>query len=189
MVIDNLFESAAEKYGIAYIYFHHSEQDQQRPVDVFSSIVKQLVCQLPNIPNEIEQLHDKLKVQQKRPTVRDLYTILVSLTKLFARTFIVCDALDECNQEARRSELLPLFNKIVQEVDISIFLTSREYPEDIQSFFHGSALKIRISANKEDIAYYIEQEINENPRAERLIRQAQCKDRVISCLTDCAKGM
>lgn len=189
MVIDNLLENAMERYGVAYIYFQHDKQDQQRPVDVFSSLIKQLLCQIPNIPAEIEQLYDKLKHQQKQPTVGDLRAALMALTKSFSRTFIICDALDECNQEARRREFLPFFKQMAHEAGMNLFLTSREHPEDIHHFLNGSALKIRILANEEDIACYIEQKIDENTRAKRFVQQAQCKDRIISCLTDCAKGM
>lgn len=189
MVIDHLLENVTEGFAVAYIYFHHDEQDQQEPLDVFCSLVKQLSCHLPYIPREIEQVYDELRGQQKRPTLNHLYTILVSLAKSFVRTFVICDALDECNQETRRNDFLPLFNKMVHEAGIDLFLTSREYPEDIHNSLNSSALKIRISAKKEDIAYYIEQEISQNPRAERLVRQAQCKDKIISYLTDYAKGM
>lgn len=73
---------------------------------------------------------------------------------------------------------------------MSLFLTSREHPEDIQQSFENTA-KIMLWAKDEDIAYYIEQKIDENPRTKRLVAsgQANCKDIIISGLRDCAKGM
>lgn len=188
MVIDHLLETAAESYGVAYIYFHREKQDQQTPDGFLSSLVKQLVCQMSDIPEEIRELHDKLHVQQKRPTLENLYAILLLVTNSFAKTFIICDALDECHQEARRKEFLPLLRRM-EEAGMNLFITSREYPEDIQSFFNESALKIQILAKTEDITCYIEHKINESPRAKRLIDQAQCKEKVISGLTCCTKGM
>jgi hypothetical protein len=47
----------------------------------------------------------------------------------------------------------------------SLFLTSREYPEDIQSSLDDKSTKLKLSANDQDIHNYIEQKIEENPRA------------------------
>lgn len=71
---------------------------------------------------------------------------------------------------------------------MSLFLTSRDYPEDIQDSFQGLE-KIKLWAKNEDIAFYVEQKINSNSKAKRLIREAGCKDRVVPELIDCANGM
>jgi hypothetical protein len=71
----------------------------------------------------------------------------------------------------------------------SLFLTSREYPEDIQSSLDDKSTKLKLSANDQDIHNYIEQKIEENPRAKRLVRDGGIKDRIISELTKCSDGM
>lgn len=187
-MIDYLEEKASvENFGVAYIYFNYKEQDQQRPVHVLASLVKQLACQIQNLPKEIDDLRSKLAPRQKRPTLEELYTVLLVLTKSFSRTFVICDALDECDPEAQRRRLLPLFHRMGKD-GLSLFLTSREHPEDIQHSF-GQSAKVKLSAQDEDIARYIEQKIAENPRAKRLIGQGNHKDKIISELTKCAKGM
>lgn len=174
-------------YGMAYIYFNYSEQSQQKLVNILASLVKQLACQIQYLPEEIEDLHERLESQQKRPTVDELYHILLVVIKSFNQTFVVCDALDECDPKTQRKELLPLFHRMEND-GVNLFLTSREYPEDIQESLHNSA-KVRIWAKEEDIARYIKQKIEENPRVKRLVEQENCKDRIISELTASAKGM
>lgn len=174
-------------HGVAYIYFNYIEQDQQKPADVLASLVKQLTCQVRHLPPKIGGMYDELKRLQKRPSLEELYTMLQVVTKSFGRTFIVCDALDECNQETQRKKLLPLFHRMEKD-GINLFITSREYPEDIQHSFQGSA-KIKLWAKDEDIASYIGQKISEDPRAKRLVQQGNCKDMIISQLKECANGM
>lgn len=189
-MIDHLQGKAqTESYGVAYIYFNYKEQDRQSLVHVLSSLVKQFACQIPYLPKEIEGLYGRLEPQQQRPTPEELYETLVKVTGVtyFARTFVVCDALDECDQESQRRQLLPLFHRMGGN-GISLLLTSREYPEDIQHSLRDSA-KMRLRAQDEDITNYIKRKIAENPRADRLIAQSGCKDRVVSKLVECANGM
>lgn len=102
--------------------------------------------------------------------------------------FLVFDALDECDQEKQRKVLLPLFHRMGEEGGASLFVTSRQYPEDIQESFRDTT-KIGILAKDEDIRSYIQQQILENPRARRLVLQAGCEGEIVSGLVDCAQGM
>lgn len=187
-IIDNLQDQApTEHYGVAHIYFNYKEQGQQRLIDVLCSLVKQLACQVRRLPKEIEDLYDKLEPKQKAPTPQDLYAILLVVANSFAQTFVICDALDECDRKTQRKELLPLFHRMAKD-GINLFLTSRHHPEDIQDSFRNST-KIKLWAKEDDITNYIEQKINENPRVKRLVEQGKFKERIIAQLKDCAKGM
>lgn len=168
-------------YGLAYVYFDYMEQAQQTPSLVLASLVKQLNCQLSYLPMEIELLRKIIT-----PSDEDLYSAFLATLKVFSRAFLVFDALDECSLDQRKA-LLPLFHRL-EKVGISVFVTSRPHPEDIQSSFQDVA-KVKLSAKQEDIEIYIEQKIDEDPRAKRIVGQGKCKDMIISALQDCAKGM
>lgn len=101
--------------------------------------------------------------------------------------FLVFDALDECDQESQRKELLPLFHRVSKD-GASQFLTSRHYPEDIQDSF-SNIPKIELTAKEEDIESYIHARTHGNTRAKRLVRQGNCREKVISQLTNCAQGV
>jgi hypothetical protein len=187
MMIDYLQEYSSETgCGLAYIYFNYKEHLEQKPAAILASIIKQLSSQLLNLPKVVQDLYGRLALLKRRPSFRDLESILVAISKLFPQTYIVCDALDECPQSQRR-ELLPFFLRIGLQ-KINLFLTSRDYPEDIQCFFENSA-KVRLSARDDDITSYIEQKIEENPRAKRLVNEGKCKDLIISGIKRCANKM
>lgn len=186
-VIDH-FQGQAKvmRYGVAYIYFDYNEQDQQMSVHVLASLVKQLTYQTLQLPVEIEQLHDTSQHDGKRPTLEELYVALLVAFKSFSRVFLIFDALDEYNPEQRK-ELLPLMHRMGKD-GASLFLTSRDYPEDIR-FSLCDVPQIKISVAADDIKCYIREKIQKNPRAKRLIQQGDCEDRIISELTECAEGM
>lgn len=188
-VIDYLLDEAqTSNYGVAYVYFDYNEQNQQKPIHVLASLVKQLASQLPQLPTYITDLKAKhTKEGDKRPTVDELYSCLLSTLKSFSQTFLVFDALDECNQKSQRKGLLPLFHRMGKS-GINVFLTSRQHPEDIQYSFRDSA-KTELRANDEDVKQYIQQKIDEHPRAKRLVERGGCEDKIISELTNCARGM
>lgn len=74
------------------------------------------------------------------------------------------------------------------ENGISLFLTSREYPEDIQESF-SKPIKNNLWARDGDITSYITQKINDYPRVRRLVENGNYQKMVISQITECAHGM
>ncbi|RPB01624.1 hypothetical protein L873DRAFT_1675556 [Choiromyces venosus 120613-1] len=186
LVIDHL-QSSIRKTGeaIAYIYFEYQNQTQQRPIDVVASLVQQLVSQLPRIPQEVEARYKEMR--PKSPASEDLTRILFSMPKHFPQVFIVCDALDECDEKTQREDLLPLF-RLMNDKGFRLFLTSRPHPEDIQQSL-CYATKLNLSAPETDMRCYIQQRIERNPQAKHLVEKAGCLEEIISVLVENAKGV
>lgn len=138
------------------------------------------------LPAAVERLYDRLG-KEKKPTVDELYVALLEVSKLFAQAFFIFDALDECDPEGQRKELIPLFQRMGKD-GICVFLTSRPYPEDIEAALCDS-IKIELSAHEGDIAAYIKGKIEGNYRARVLVQTAECQDMIISGLVESAKGM
>lgn len=121
------------------------------------------------------------------PTFEELFNTLLATVKSFPRVYVALDALDECHQENQRRKLLPLFHRMIA-CGIRIFLTSRQYPEDIQRYL-STGPSVEISAHEDDLKCYVAAKIDENPRAKHLVQLAKCRDLIISQLVECAKGM
>lgn len=187
-VIDHFQNLARTKnYGVAYIYFSYKEQDQQKAIHILSSLIKQLAYQTPQLPSRIEELHDAMVKGGKRPTLENLYPALLVTIKLFHRAFFIFDALDECDPKEQRKEILPLMHRMGND-RASLFLTSRDYPLDIRISLRDVS-HIRLSANRDDIRYYIKEKINGDYQAKHLVQQGAFEERIISELTECANGM
>jgi hypothetical protein len=187
-VIEHLKDRAdASDCGVAYVYFDYKERDNQTPILVLASLVKQLGYQIPHLPQKISTLYEEHVNKGKRPSLEELLIVLLSIFASFKRVFIVFDALDECNQKGQRDKFLPLFHSL-GEGGANLFITSRYYPEDIQVSFKNVP-RIKIMASGEDIKSYILQKLEENPRVKRLAEKAKCEDRIISELNERANGM
>jgi hypothetical protein len=186
VVIDYLeVRASTERFGVTYFYFNFKEQCQG-PTQFLASLVKQLTCKLPKLPSEVDKLYKELVKEAKRPSLDQLNALLRAVSKNFAQVFIIVDALDECAQE-QRNILLPLFHRLGQD-GFNMFLTSRPHPEDIQESFRN-VKKIIISARDQDIRLFINQKIEGNTRARRLVRQAGLQDRIVDDIVGFANGM
>lgn len=184
MVIDHLEALASNtNCGVAYIYFNYQDHDQQEHLHILASLVEQLARQRPHLFATIRSQYG----DYKRPTLNELYSIILEATKSFHRVFFVLDALDECDQNQRKV-LLPLFRRMEKD-GISFFLTSRPQSEDIQDFLRD-VVEIEISSKVGgDIKVFIQQMIDQDPRGKRLVEQSKQGNRIIARLTRCAKGM
>ena len=121
-------------FGVGHIYFEYQEQKQQTVLAVVASLVKQLLSQVPpaEFPKDIEKKYQGN--QSKHPSADDLINMLLSVPKLFARVFVVCDALDEMDQREQRAHLLPLFHRM-KNSGIALSLTAHLYtrPADVRA--------------------------------------------------------
>jgi hypothetical protein len=102
-VIDDLsnYHSKASKnnVGVAYIYFNYKEQASQGLSNILGSLIKQLCQQLLQVPKSLPHLENVTK-DGRTPSQEELFIALTEISKAFVQTFIVFDALDECDREA-----------------------------------------------------------------------------------------
>ena len=154
-----------DKIGIAYIYCDFTNRDGQKPPNILASLIRQLIEQLPSVPQEVEDLYKKYrKIQPSSRLSADTphfsEALRLVISRNYARVFIIIDALDEC-QDA--TDLLPEFSKLQGYTRANILATSR--PEKhIEAAFEkafGGSLRLGISARDEDVAKYIDGRISE----------------------------
>ena len=188
-MIDHLKEQRdINGFGVGHIYFEYQEQRQQKIRTVLASLVKQLLSQVPptKFPKDIEAKYQREKNQH--PTANDLMDMLLSMPKWFSRVFVVCDALDEMDEQEQRAKLLPLFHKM-KDSGIALFLTTRPHPADIQDSFQDASI-IELVPKEHDIRRYVEERLLSNNRFQRIQRDSTgLKDQVVSKIVDSAAGM
>ena len=115
LVIDTLCKQAEGiNASVACFYFDPTAQEEQSPVAILGSVLKQVVGGLNEVPKRI------VKAFQGREKViggqrLDLAEIVESLRDISSsrRTFMCIDALDEC-PPAHRMQLLDSLNRILQ---------------------------------------------------------------------------
>jgi hypothetical protein len=179
-------EASRTDVGVAHIYFNYKEQGSQGLYNILGSLIKQLCQQLPRLAESPPHLENLIR-NGRTPSQEELFIALVETSKSFVQTFIVFDALDECDRRTQRQTLLPMIHRMGEE-GFHVFLSSRRYADDIEDSFRN-APSIEIIAYEDDIKSYINAKIDADPPAKRRIQEGGLYDKVISHIIRAAGGM
>jgi Cdc6-like AAA superfamily ATPase len=147
--------------GIAYLYCNFRRQDEQNPAELLSNLLKQLVQGQLSVPESVKSLYERHK-DKARPSFDEILKVFHTVVAGYSRTFIVIDALDECQVSGGvRSKLLSELFHLQAQTGASLFATSRFIPE-IEKEFRGSIL-LEIRANNEDVQRYLDGHMSRLP--------------------------
>lgn len=156
IVVDELMRRFGndKNVGIAYIYCNFRRKHEQRAEDLFRSLLKQLSQGRPSLPESVKALYDDYK-GRPQPSIDEILAVLQSVTAIYAKVFIIIDALDECQtSDGCRSRVLKeLFNPNTR-YGANFFATSRFVLEITAMFDKSQSLEIRATAR--DIEMYLD---------------------------------
>ncbi|KAF7349466.1 HET-domain-containing protein [Mycena sanguinolenta] len=190
-VIQQLFQQqiqfAAHAPAVAFFYFDFRHKETQSIEHALRRIVLQLSAQSPH-PYETLDEQYQLSKGQKLPTCLELQSVFQKLTKECGRTYIVLDALDECDPSGF-SELIKLILviKTWTETPLHLMITSQTRDIFSESFTGMSHITLKANAmQKEDIKYFVTKELQTN---EKLIIWQDCTTLVVEQITEKSNGM
>jgi hypothetical protein len=169
--------------GLAYIYCDFQRKNDQKAENLLASILKQLShCRSP-LPTSVKMLYEKHKDRRTRPSLNELFRCLQSVVSLYAKVFLVIDALDECetSDDSRNVFLSQIFD-LQKACSVNLLATARPLPEIVERF-SGDNLEIR--AHESDVEKYIEGRISQ--AGSELLKI--CKEEIKMKLTELADGM
>jgi len=148
--------------AIAYLYCNFRRQQEQKPIDLLASLLKQLIQRRPSVPENVTSLYKHHYNERTRPSFNEISKVLHSIVTNYYRAFIIIDALDECHisNRGRRILLSDVFNLQV-ESGINIFVTSRFIPEIMKEFEQSTSLEIR--ASDKDVQRYLDANMSQLP--------------------------
>ena len=165
LVIDTLCDWARGQNAIAAcFYFDFAAQKEQSPTAVLSSLLKQLVCGLENIPPKlIEAFRDQKKTTGGRRL--ELGEIMGMLQDIASSrpTFICFDAFDECVAEYR-GKLFESLQKILHKSpNTRIFLAGRLHVRgEVEKHLAGRVVTVSITPTKDDIIRFLRAKLKED---------------------------
>ncbi|KAL7802862.1 ankyrin repeat-containing domain protein [Trichoderma afarasin] len=139
--------------GVAYMYCNFQQQDDQTAEKLLMNLLKQLAQAQSSLPKVIKDLYDKHEKSRTRPSLDEITVTLHSMAAAYSRTFIVIDALDECQDLSRVRLLDEIFN-LQAKTGANIFATSR-INDSIRRRFDRSAT-LEISADERDVLAYLD---------------------------------
>jgi Cdc6-like AAA superfamily ATPase len=171
----------SKKLRVAYFFCNYQRQEEQKTQDILAALLRQLVEQQDQIPEDVHKLYQSYK--SSRPCSDELSKIL-SIIGNHDRVYLIVDALDECSEEVRKR----VCEKIQSLQDISkasFMATSRPIDAMNKEFPPNSRFEIRAQA--EDVEMYLETELKYLP--ECISNSPDMQRDVKKCIADGIDGM
>ncbi|KAI9894307.1 MAG: hypothetical protein M1814_003063 [Vezdaea aestivalis] len=161
--------------AVIYAYFNYKESADQTASRVLASLLRQLIHGLNEIPEGV------------RPKVQELAPHLVTALRAFTRTFVIIDALDECNEsDDCRNDILKQLTSLPSNV--ALLITSRHIPSIENELAQYDSLEIR--ADDKDIAIFVKSQIEKSPILKRYVfTDLNFTELVVSVIAEKSQGM
>ncbi|KAJ7761728.1 hypothetical protein B0H16DRAFT_1719365 [Mycena metata] len=169
MVIDKLFEDRRSKScppAVAFFYFGFGNEDTQSVEIALHRILLQLSAYSPQ-PYVTLDSHYKFVEGQKLPSCQDLHNMLWTLLQALGRTYVVLDALDECDgHDFPQLVQLVLSLQAWKDTPLHLFITSQTRELFTRHFGNVSRIALEVNTTQRDIEFFVTTELNTNPELE-----------------------
>jgi len=158
LLVDGLCDqTGGENTAVSCFYLDFAARKEQSATNVLGSMLKQMVCGMEKIPEEISRAFQQQKtaIGGRRPRLVNIVKMLQCITSS-RRTFMCLDALDEC-VGVERFRLLDALKEILEESpETRIFVTGRPHIRaDLESGLTGQVTSVSISCTSGDITRYL----------------------------------
>jgi len=165
LVIDKLCDWAkGRNAAVAYFYFDFASQNEQSPTAVLSSLLKQVVRGLPEIPaNIVQAFRDQGKVIGGRKLELDEIVHILRNISFSRPTFMCLDALDECTADYR-TKLLDSLRRILRKSPTTrISLAGRLHIKDeVEKYLAEKVVAVSVTPTKDDIVRFLRARLEED---------------------------
>jgi len=166
LVMDTLCQRAAqENAAVACFYFDTAAEEEQSPAAVLSSLLKQVVAELEEVPERMAKaFREREKVRGgQRLRLSEIVGLLQDISSSRC-TFICIDALDECPSR-HRLELLDSLNQLLQKSPSTrLFMTGRpDILGEVEKHLGGRAVTRSVTPIKNDIITFLRAKLKKGP--------------------------
>ena len=165
LVIDKLCDEAVERYPtVACFYFDFASRNEQSPLNMLGSLVRQLVTGQGEIPEAIAQDFRKEKMSIGGRGIQVSGILKMFQTIAAARhTFICVDALDECVPEHRMVVLESLGQMVQGSPNTRLFMTGRPHVRsEVERELGGAATFVSIRATEDGVLGFLREKLRKD---------------------------
>ncbi|KAK8119664.1 C2H2 domain-containing protein [Apiospora kogelbergensis] len=169
---------------VAYFFWDSTDESRNGTLDMYKAVITQLICAADSIPSSVKGAFDQARnYGRTRFAWADKPSdVLKTLLDCPRHTFLVLDALDECEDI---EDTLTEFTGVIESVgSCRTLMFSRDVPTIRQGLKNATILKVTPSLTKEDVDVYLATAIPKLP-----IQDRETRLRVHHMLSDQADGM
>ena len=165
LVIDTLCDWAkGRNTAVACFYFDFAAQKEQSPTSILSSLLKQVVGGLEEIPAKISQAFqgEGKVIGGRKLELGEIVEMLQDVSSS-RPTFICIDALDECMAEYRGKLLDSLKQIMHKSPSIRIFLAGRLHIRDeVEKHLAGRVVAVSVTPSQDDIIRFLRAKLKQD---------------------------
>jgi hypothetical protein len=178
--------------ALAYFYFDFNDRQKQDPKLMVQSLVRQLLQQCIRILPSFEAFFSSCDNGQRQPSLDNLLKVLQEWIKDFPRTYLVVDALDECEN---RRELMSIIKTISawRLQGLHMLFTSRREGDiklTLESILDNrNIICIQTDAVDHDIQLYVRQQLKDEESLRKWQVDDPTRQRIESSLGEKSHGM
>jgi len=165
LVIDKLCDEAVEgDPTVVCFYFDFASRNEQSPVNMLGSLLRQVVSRRVEIPEAIVEVFrkEKMSIGGRGLQVAGILEVFQAVTAT-RRTFVCVDALDECVPEHRMVVLESLGQILRGSPSTSIFMTGRGHVRsEVERELRGAANFLFIQATEDGVVRFLREKIRKD---------------------------
>jgi Cdc6-like AAA superfamily ATPase len=193
-LLENILEHTTDDPGkaVAYFYFDFNDRQKQNPEMMIRSLISQLSQQFIDISPGLDALFSACESgqRQRQLSLDELLGVLQQLIEEFPCTYVIVDALDECDN---RKELMSVVKNMSAWQGLHLLFTSRR-EGDIEStlgriLHKNNVLCIQNEAVDHDIRLYVRQRLSNEDSLQKWQVDDAIRQRIESSLIEGAHGM
>jgi hypothetical protein len=182
----------------AFFYCVRSDEKRRKPGNILRSFLKQLAVSNEESLATFLEVYERKKKQHFLSEVISLAEcrkLLIDMLSKLPCTFLILDALDECDEDSRH-ELIDTLTRLTEGgCTVKVLLSSRP-DEDISAEFEDMAnFSIRAVDNQEDIIKFVQERIQQYRDSKIAKRRthptisAGLEEEIIEVFLDKSQGM
>jgi hypothetical protein len=188
-IISNIIQTFETDLTVTICYFYCDYKDVQKrtPRKVLETLISDICRHNSDALAYVDDISSKFRESKSTCTVQTLFSILKKCLE-FQQTFIIIDALDECDD---RGELLHFLVGLSKSgLRLKLLLASRN-ERDIQQELQSLSQITLTSANStHDIELFIHSRLNALIKSKKMkLRDEKLQLEIFQCLSSGADGM
>ena len=179
--------------GIACFYCDYRDQTTQKGAEIIGSLVAQFLAGLREVPSDIaKEFTDAEKSYTKLELCQGV-TMLESLVKMYDKSFLCIDGVDELEVGAQQTLLHAMKELLSSSAGqkTSVFFTGRPHIKlHVLQHFPPADREIEIEASEDDISCFVSHYIDtKDPIPDRLAMNDELRHKIITTVTRKSGGM
>ena len=193
-ILEHILQSYASTPAIAvlYFFFDFNDPDKQRHENMMRSLLSQLSLHCVNVPSVLDEMYSWCLNGDRKPNLDAVLKAFRQMTTAFEKTFVILDALDECNQ---RPELLETMEQLINwdDTNLRVVVTSRKEKDIEDSILPLTKDEARVCIQSAlvdaDICAYVHDQLQTNRKLQRWRCNLEVQMEIESALVKKANGM